>query len=291
MANETLMANVEALASVMVAEARLQLNNLSNLVSTIDRFDLALGENSVDVPTVASASAAAVTEGQEVPISQGSAAKVNLKPTSNAAYREFVSDLANSADAGRWGLKFGVKAAEAIVAKWNSDIFALGSGFTNTVGSAGAALTIATIQAGVFKARQQGARGELYLPLTFHAIDDLVSDIRQNSNAHHVSDETISAVYAGEMPRLFGCRIFPIADLTDALENVDNDIIAPLYNRDAIAIAFGADPENGGAPWEVRVETQRVAKQLGFDIVASSVYQVKEINDAHGVGVICRNSA
>lgn len=293
MANETVSSGLTVMQATMIQEARFLVDNLASLVPTVDRTDLALGQTSVIIPTFASAVATELVEGQEVSATQGTASGVTLTPTTKAAYRETVTDIVNMQNGAQYGAKYGRKAASAILKKINTDLFRLGAGFSTTAGTAGTAISLAVLQNAVFKARQNGTVGDLFCVMTYSVFDELVTDIRGSASTHNyaISDSVINAVYAGEMPPLFGARIFAIQDAGNTLEDSSGNIILPLYSRDAISIAFGADPLNGGVAWTSRIEFQRIAAKAGFDAVATAAYDVKEVNDLCGVGILCRNGA
>ena len=269
MADEILTTSIDELASIAVAEANLSLRNGIDLASLITRRDLAPGQISVRFPIYASVAAAALTEGNEAANTAVTTTGVVLTPTTNAVIAHAITDLADHA-APQLMVDLGRKAADAIRKKRNADIFALFDGFSNALGTTNVDITEALIRQAKKILMQNDADGIPYLVLTPEVAEDLLG--LYSLNTSNTADNVRDAVYAGQMPVIYGVRPFVINGPTET-----TDLKCGMFTREALGIAVA---------WEVKVEIQRRAKLVGYDFVASSAYAVGEINDGYGVELL-----
>lgn len=269
MADEILTTSIDELAAIAVAEANLSLRNNIDLTSLITRRDLAPGQISVRFPVYGSVAAAALTEGSEAANTAVTTTGVVLTPTTNAVIAHAITDLADHS-APQLMADLGLKAANAIRKKRNADIFALFAGFSTVLGATTVDITEALILQAKKKLFQNDADGYPYLVMTPEVMEDLWTLYSLNTN--NTADNVRTAIYAGEMPVIYGVKPFVINGVDET-----GDVKCGMFTKEALGVAFA---------WEIKVEIQRRAKLVGYDFVASSAYAVGEINDGYGVELL-----
>lgn len=270
MANETVQSMISDLTAIAVAEARLTMENQTDLTSLITRRDLSPGQISARFPKWSSLTAAALSEGSAAANQAMAAAGNTLTPTTNAVVRSTITDI-TSFSAPQIAADFGRIAGSAIVKKKNSDVWALFDGFSTAVGTGNTDIAEATILTGVKKLRQANAVGDIYLAVTPEVMEDLFTVYSTNTN--NTTDGLRNAVMAGEMPSIYGVRVVLVTSgITET-----GDIKCGMFTKEALGYAVS---------WDIKMEMIRVPSVVGFEIVASSCYAVGEIDDSLGVEVL-----
>lgn len=274
MANETLSTSIDEFSQILIAEARLVSANAQDLSTLVTRRDMTPGQISVRFPKFANQNATALTQGAEVANSVISTTGVVLTPDVNASWGTTVTDLA-SFTSGQQAADFGRLAADAINKKKNADIFALNDGFSNSIGSTGTDLTFALVRQGVKDLRKRGATGPIYLVMTHEVAYDLASDIEKNKTGI-LSEEAKERMFSGLINSdLTIAGAVPVV-VTSGIDE-SGDVKCGLYSRDALGMAVA---------WDFRVEVQRNARKVGYDLIVSSAYAVGEIDDTMGIEII-----
>jgi len=269
MANETLSTSINELAQIAVAEANLNLRNNVDLTNLITRRDLKPGESAARFPVYGATSATSVTEGESAAYAEATTTGVTLTPSAAMAYAALITDAALH-DAPQLMADLGVKAANAIRKARNNAIFTLFDGFSNALGTTNVDITEALIRQGKKTLMQNDADGIPYLVLTPEVAEDLLALYSLNTN--NTADNVRDAVYAGQMPVIYGVKPFVINGPTETI-----DLKCGMFTKEALGIAVKKD---------VQVDVQRNALKIGWDFVVSQIYAVGEINDGYGVELL-----
>lgn len=277
MANETVSSGLAEFQSTLIAEANYIAQNRQNLTSLLTRRDLMTGNSGVRFPYYAPQTAGATAEGSEVSNSQITSTGVTLTPGQNATWATTVTDLTTQTT-NQQAADFGQLAADAIIKKKNADIFALFDGFSTALGSTGVDLTAAAVKTARKTLIKAGAVGELWLVITPEVWDDLMTDLATTGTGNNVvSDRMRDAIMAGVIDselKVWGVN--PVV-VTSGIDE-SGDVKCGLFERRAL----------GYAPaWDFKVEIQRNAKKIGYDLVVSSAYAVGEISDVLGIELLC----
>lgn len=271
MTYETTQSAISDLTSIAIAEARLTMENQTDLTTLITRRDLSPGQISARFPKWSSLTAAALTEGSAADNQAMAASGNTLTPTTNAVVRSTITDIA-SFSAPQIAADFGRIAGSAIVKKKNADVWALFDGFSHAVGTGNTDITEAILLAGVKTLRQHNAVGDIYFAITPEVMEDLFTVY--STNTSNTTDALRTAVMAGQMPTIYGVRVVLI---TSGISEA-TDLKCGMFTREALGYA---------SSWDIKIEMQRVPSVVGFEIVASACYAVGEIDDGCGVEVLC----
>ena len=158
---------------------------------------------------------------------------------------------------------------------------ALFDGFSNTVGSTGAAVTVEHF----FQALATLRRNNVPLNdvvAVFHP--DIAYDLKKGitntfATSGNVSDLANEALRNGFIGTLGGIRIFE----TSNIANTGNagDYKSAMFHRDALGLAMMQD---------LKIEVQRDASLRADEIVATAVYGVAELQDSYGIEILADSS-
>jgi N4-gp56 family major capsid protein len=264
----------------IVAEAMFVAGERSIMRGLVKNYNLAPGQGkTVTVPIYPLQSAATLTEGNEVTNTAVSTDGATLT-IATAAIRTLVTDLAIASAASNVVADLGKLFGEAIARKIDTDLMALFSGFSGTVGDNATALSAATIAKAAAKLRAAGVPADqlacVVNPYVAYDLKANLTNTFANPNAGIIQNAAMAEGYVG---MLFGIPVFESSLVADT--GTAGDYIGGVFHREALGLAMIGD---------INVETQRRASYLGTDVVASCHYGVGEIYDGYGVGVIADSS-
>jgi hypothetical protein len=287
MANETTFALLEgdlaydyALLAEEIIGARYAYDNVRDLARTKDIGSFP--SDSARFPLYPALSAGALTDGTDLTTNTA------FNPT-NATFA--VSEVGLKlilTDLGRSGSHLGdsdlaTEAGKAVLEKINTDLCALGSGFSSFVGSTGVNLTEANILEGLITLIGNKTPDDVVTVLHQQQYYDLVADIGTTISSAGSTGATARAETndlagnrGGLMGGLYGVdfRMNPLIPTANA--GADRAGFMFVRNR-AIAMVI---------KWFIRPEFERDASYRGTETVVTAAYAVGEIEDASGVGVI-----
>lgn len=264
----------------IVAEAMFVANERSIMRGLVKNYSIPAGSGkTITVPRYPVATAATVTEGNEVSDSTVSTDGVTLTVTT-AAIRTLVTDLARTSAASNVVADVGRLFGEAIAKKMDQDLLALFSGFATGVGGASTALSAAVIAQAVARLRANAVPSDALAcvvhPFVAYDLKSNLTNTFANPNAGIIQNEAMAMGYVGT---LFGVPVFESANIADT--GTAGDYVGAVFHRDALGLAMIGD---------IQIETQRRASYLGDDIVASAHYAVGELYDLYGVKITADSS-
>jgi len=264
----------------IVAEAMFVAGERSIMRGLVKNYTLSPGQGkTVTVPIYPLQTAVGVTEGDEVGNTAVSTDSALLTVTT-AAIRTLVTDLAVASAASNVVGDLGRLFGEAIARKVDTDLLALMSGFSGTVGAVDAALSAAVIAKAAATLRARGVPAQdlacVVNPYVAYDLKANLTNTFANPNGGLVQNEAMSTGYVG---MLFGIPVYESSLIAN--NGTTGDYVGGVFHREALGLAMIGD---------INIETQRRASFLGTDIVASMHYGVGELYDGYGVGVIADSS-
>jgi len=263
----------------IVAEAMFVASERSIMRNLVKNFDIPpQSGNSIVVPRYPTVSASAYTGSADTEITNSTVSTDGVTLTiGTVALRTMLSDQARYSAASNVVADIGRLFGEAIARKQDQDLCNLFSGFSQTVGSTGTAVSAATVFQAVAKLRSAGVPGsDLACVLHPNIAYDLKANLTNtfaNPNAGILQNEAMMTGYVG---MLAGVPIYETSNIT-ANSGDAGDWIGGLFHRDALGLAMA-----GG----INIESQRRASFLGDDIVGSANYAVGELYDTYGVAIL-----
>lgn len=288
MANEVSFASLEGtmghdylILTEAALSARFAHDNVRDLLKMVDISPLMTDQ--VRFPKRPVVAAQALSDGVNL------ASFTAYQPTQTPATVSEVGLMFLLTDLGRSGtmvndLELAQAGGQAVMEKITTDICALGSGFSTSVGATGVDLTEQNFEDGVLALLGNKASGQAFAVLHHRQWMDLVNDIG-----------TQAPVFIGGGDEKATNRLMPSTSnggVQGSIYGVDDIRINPLVptaNAGADRLGFLGIRNRtlGGAiKWFIRPEMQRDASYRGVEVVVSACYTVIEIEDETGVGIL-----
>ena len=305
MANEILFSTLSGNARVSAVLHQTILEKLTDKASLVNHpYIMNLGNlngsgsSALQVPVVGLGGYNAMA-----PVADGSAAS-NTAITSAAATITIarqalvrqISDLAQLTANGPMNVT--VEAlAEDMVAAFNKRVTAmlcgLSSGFSTSVGTTGANMSVATFYDAIF-ALQLVANDSFMAIMHPQQINDLISSLRSETGPGQylaATQEQVQAKGPGYRGTLFGVELFGSTQVPTA--NAGADYLGYMFSKGAVGYATGsAAPVRGAADvvlpagTPIVVEVSRSPEAGLSTITGSAFVGVAELDDARGVGIL-----
>jgi len=240
---------------------------LRNLV-TVYNIDAQPGVT-VQVPKYPAITAADLTEGTDMTSTAVSTSSVSITVAEIGA-QVFLTDMA-AMGAGNPADELGTVLGNAIATKMDKDVIGLFDGFSTSLGSTTTELTAAYLFQAAATLRANKAPGRLvgiFHPYQVYALKANLTNTFANPNGGDIQNEAMRSGYVGT---LAGIDIYESANLT-----VDGscDSKGAVFAPEAIAIAMKRD---------FNMEPERDASNRGFELNATAIYGVGELDDSYGV--------
>lgn len=270
MANETTTTTLDDLFVNIVAQARFTAEEqslLRNLV-TVYNIDAQPGVT-IQVPKYPAVSAADLTEGTDMSATQVSTSSISITVAEVGA-QVFLTDMA-AFGAGNPADELGTVLGNAIATKMDTDVIGLFDGFSNSLGATTTELTAAYLFQAAATLRANKAPGRLvgvFHPYQTYALKANLTNTFANPNGGDIQNEAMRSGYVGTIA---GIDIFESANVTvDGSGDAKGCVFAP----EAMAMAMKRD---------FNLEPERDASNRGFELNATAIYGVGELDDAYGV--------
>jgi N4-gp56 family major capsid protein len=260
--------SLDDLLPLIRQEALFVASERSIMRGLVKNYALSPGQGkTVSVPIYPIQTAAAVTEGNEVPDSTVSTNVANLT-ISPVAIRTLLTDLARTSAASNVVADIGKLFGEAIARKMDQDLTRNFISFDLGEGDWSATIAAANIFKAVAKLKSQAVPTEGMVCVLHPAIAyDLKGSLTTAGNTPFTSggflDIGNEAMRSGFVGMLAGIPVYETSNI--AARNAENpdDLPGAVFHRDALGLGMIGD---------IAIETQRRAAFLGDDIVCSAYY-------------------
>jgi N4-gp56 family major capsid protein len=268
------------LLPAITAEAMFVANERSIMRGLVKNYAIpASNGKTITVPIYPTQTAASVTEGDEVSNTEVSTNGVTLT-VSTVAIRTIITDLVRASSASNVVADMGRLFGEAIAKKMDQDLLGLFSGFATGVGSASTAMSAALLAQAVARLRANAVPSDqlacVVNPFVAYDLKSALTNTFANPNAGIIQNEAMATGYVGT---LFGVPVFESSNIANT--GTAGDYVGAVFHRDALGLAMIGD---------ITIETQRSARHIGDDIVASAHYGVGELYDLYGCKITADSS-
>jgi len=254
----------------IVAQARFTAEEqslLRNLV-TVYNIDAQPGVT-IQVPKYPAVTAADLTEGTDMSSTTVSTSSVSITVAEVGA-QVFLTDMA-AMGAGNPADELGTVLGNSIATKMDKDVIGLFDGFSTSLGATTTELTAAYLFQAAATLRANKAPGRLvgvFHPYQVYALKANLTNTFANPNGGDLQNEAMRNGYVGTIA---GIDIFESANVTvDGSGDAKGCVFAP----EAMAVAMKRD---------FNLEPERDASNRGFELNATAIYGVGELDDAYGV--------
>ncbi len=254
----------------IVAQARFTAEENSIMRNLVTMYDIGnVAGTTIQVPKYPSISAAALTEGTDMTATTVSTSSVSIA-VGEVGAQVFLTDVAAMGH-GNPAEELGTVLGNAIATKLDQDLIALFDGFSTGLGATTQELTVADIFKAAATLRNAKAPGRLVAvlnPLQAYALKANLTNTFANPNGGDLQNEAMRNGYVGSIA---GVDIFESANVSiDGSGDAKGAIFAP----EALALAMKRD---------FVIEPQRDSSLRGWELNATAVYGVGELEDSYGV--------
>ena len=227
------------------------------------------------IPKYGTIAAAAIAEGTDLGTPTTFSTDVTTVTASEIGVNVTLSDIAREGAAEDVAAAIGRQIGDGMANKVDQSLAALFEGFSNTVGSGAAEITVDDIFKAAATLRANNAPGPYVCILHPYQAFQLKKTLAGNGNTpmnnHDLANEALRSGYVGQVA---GMQIFETTNVTGPSAG---GFVGAAMSADAIAYMVKRD---------MRIEEQRDASLRATEYVGSMAYGVSELFDAYGVGII-----
>lgn len=269
----TTSSTLDDLFANIIMQARFTAEEQSLMAGLITRYDIGnVAGTTIQVPKYPAVTAADLTEGTDLTSSTVSTSGVTVT-VGEVGAQVLLTDLA-AMGAGNPAQELGTVLGNSIATKMDKDIIALFDGFSTALGAAGQEITVADLFKAAATLRANKALGPVYAVVhPFHAyqLSANLTNTFANPNGGDLQNEAMRNGFVGSVG---GIEVYQSANIT---VDGSDDAKGCVFTREAMCIAMKRD---------FNLETERDASNRAFELNATAVYGVGELDDSYGVEML-----
>ena len=257
----------------IIAQARFTAEEESLMLGLVTQYNIGdEAGKTIQVPKYPAITAADLTEGTDMTSTTVSTSSVNIT-VGEVGAQVVLTDLA-AMGAGNPAEELGTVLGNSIATKMDKDLIALFDGFSSALGAAGQEITVADLFKAAATLRTNKAQGEIFAvvhPYPAYQLKANLTNTFANPNGGVAQNTAMVNAYVGTIA---GMDVYESANIT--IDGSD-DAKAAVFSREALAIAMKRD---------FQIEAQRDASLRAFELNATAVYGVGELDDSYGVEML-----
>jgi len=254
----------------IIAQARFTAEEQSLMMGLVTQYNIGSeAGKTIQVPKYPAIAAADLTEGTDMDSTTVSTTSVAVS-VGEVGAQVLLTDMA-AYGAGNPAVELGTVLGNAIATKMDQDLLALFSGFSAGFGAAGQEITVADLfkAAATLRANKvTGVINAVVHPYQAYALKANLTNTFANPNGGDSQNEAMRNGYVGTIA---GINVYESANVSI---DVDGDSVGAVFAPEAIAIAIKKD---------FGIEAERDASLRAFELNATAVYGVGELDDSFGV--------
>ena len=257
----------------IILQARFTAEEESLMLGLVTRYDIGnVAGKTVQVPKYPAITAAGLTEGTDMSSTTVSTTSQTIT-VSEVGAQVVLTDLA-AMGAGNPAEELGTVLGNAIATKIDTDLIALFDGFSTSLGGAGTEITVADLMKAAATLKTNKARGQMAAvvhPWHAYQLKANLTNTFVNPNGGDLQNDAMRNAYVGQIG---GIDIYESANVSiDGSDDAKGAVFVP----EALAIAMKRD---------FNLETQRDASLRAFELNATAIYGVGELDDDYGVELL-----
>ncbi len=269
----TTSSTLDDLFANIIAQARFTAEEQSLMLGLVTQYEIgSQAGKTIQVPKYPAIAAANLTEGTDMTSTTVSTSSVSIT-VGEVGAQVLLTDLA-AMGAGNPADELGTVLGNAIATKMDTDLIALFDGFSSSIGTAGAEITVADVfkAAATLRANKvTGVINAVVHPYQAYALKANLTNTFANPNGGDLQNEAMRNGYVGTIA---GVNIYESANVSiDGSDDAKGAVFAP----EALAIAMKRD---------FQIEPERDASNRAFELNATAIYGVGELDDSFGVEVL-----
>jgi len=270
MANETTSSTLDDLFANIILQARHVATENAIMLGLVTRHDIAgVAGKTIQIPKYPAISAADLTEGTDMSATEVATTSVTATVAEVGA-QVVMTDMA-AYGSGNVAQELGTVLGNAIATKIDTDLIALFDGFSTSLGGAGTEVTAADFfkAAAILRnAKAVGTPVAVVHPYHAYQLSANLTNTFANPNGGDLQNEAMRQGFVGSIA---GIDVYQSANIT-----VDG-------NGDAKGLCFVPEAMVIAMKNEFNLETERNASLRAFELNATAVYGVAELDDTYGV--------
>jgi N4-gp56 family major capsid protein len=256
----------------IIAQARFTAEEQSLMMGLVTQYNIQnQAGKTIQVPKYPAITAASIAEGTDLSSTTVSTSKVEVT-IGEVGAQVLLTDMATyGADSPATAM--GTLLGNAIATKMDTDLLALFAGFSGALGAAGAELTVADLfkAAATLRANKvTGSMAAVVHPFQAYQLKANLTNTFANPNGGDLQNEAMRNGYVGTIA---GIDIYESANIS-----VDSagDAVAAVFAPEALMIAIKRD---------FNLAPQRDESLRAWELNATAVYGVAELDDSFGVKI------
>jgi N4-gp56 family major capsid protein len=257
----------------IIAQARFTAEEQSLMLGLVTQYNIGNeAGKTIQVPKYPAISAADLTEGTDMSSTTVSTSSVSVT-VGEVGAQVILTDLATMG-AGNPADELGTVLGNAIATKIDTDLIALFDGFSSSFGTAGSETSVADLfkAAATLRANKvTGSMAAVVHPYQAYAIKANLTNTFANPNGGDVQNEAMRNGYVGTIA---GIDVYESANVTI---DGNGDCKGAVFAPEALAIAMKRD---------FQIAPQRDESLRAWELNATAVYGVGELDDSYGVEVL-----
>jgi len=257
----------------IILQARFTAEEESLMLGLVTRYDIGnQSGKTVQVPKYPAITAGALTEGTDMSSTTVSTTSQTIT-VSEVGAQVILTDLA-AMGAGNPAEELGTVLGNAIATKIDKDLIALFDGFSSSLGGAGTEITVADLMKAAATLKTNKARGQMAAvvhPWHAYQLKANLTNTFVNPNGGDLQNDAMRNAFVGQIG---GIDIYESSNVSiDGSDDAKGAVFVP----EALAIAMKRD---------FNLETQRDASLRAFELNATAIYGVGELDDDYGVELL-----
>ena len=269
----TTSSTLDDLFANIIAAARFTAEEESLMMGLVTMYNIGdEAGKTIQVPKYPAVTAADLTEGTDMSSSTVSTSSVTIT-VGEVGAQVVLTDVA-AMGAGTPAEELGTLLGNSIATKIDTDLIALFDGFSTALGGAGTEITVADIFKAAATLRNNKAQGDIFAvvhPFQAYQLKANLTNTFANPNGGDAQNTAMVNSYVGTIA---GVDIYESSNIT---VDGSDDAKGAVFSREALAIAMKRD---------FQIETQRDASLRAFELNATAVYGVGELDDTYGVEML-----
>jgi len=257
----------------IILQARFTAEEESLMLGLVTRYDIGeVAGKTVQVPKYPAITAGALTEGTDMSSTTVSTTSQTIT-VSEVGAQVILTDLA-AMGAGNPAEELGTVLGNAIATKIDTDLIALFDVFSTSLGGAGTEITVADLMKAAATLKTNKARGQMAAvvhPYHAYQLKANLTNTFVNPNGGDLQNDAMRNAYVGQIG---GIDIYESSNVSI---NGSDDAKGAVFVPEALAIAMKRD---------FNLETQRDASLRAFELNATAIYGVGELDDDYGVELL-----
>jgi N4-gp56 family major capsid protein len=257
----------------IIAQARFTAEEESLMMGLVTMYNIGdEAGKTIQVPKYPAVTAADLTEGTDMSSSTVSTSSVTIT-VGEVGAQVVLTDVA-AMGAGNPAEELGTVLGNSVATKIDTDLIALFDGFSTALGGAGTEITVADIFKAAATLRNNKAQGDIFAvvhPFQAFQLKANLTNTFANPNGGDAQNTAMVNSYVGTIA---GVDIYESSNIT---VDGSDDAKGAVFSREALAIAMKRD---------FQIETQRDASLRAFELNATAVYGVGELDDTYGVEML-----